>query len=328
LISQNYREFAYYAFGLKTGARNFLRSGFGAGFRATASSLLQPVNSYTRFPEYYFLEEAVSTMVRKRRAAAGARISVLDVGSPKLAGLYLAARYPVRLTATDISPLAVAPYERMWRAAGKKSRGEIEFELRDARRLADPDAAYDLAYALSVLEHVEGPEADTAAAVEMLRVLEPGGTIVLSVPYGPRYVEQTIAGVAHAVERVRLDERFFFQRIYDRPHIEKNFIEPLSAAADVRKIVTVRRRESWTAAAASALRGGLPESLMTSLGFLNPFLSRMINRHDEGLAGNPAGAYGPVHSFGDVYGDVILVFDKRPTLRTESGAAGGRTENR
>lgn len=328
MISQNYREFAYYAFGLKTGARNFLRSGFGAGFRATASSLLQPVNSYTRFPEYYFLEEAVSTMVRKRRAAGGARIDVLDVGSPKLAGLYLAARYPVRLTATDISPLAVAPYERMWRAAGKKSRGEIEFELRDARRLADPDAAYDLAYALSVLEHVEGPEADTAAAAEMLRVLKPGGTIVLSVPYGPRYVEQTIAGVAHAVERVRLDERFFFQRIYDRPHIEKNFIEPLSAAADVRKIVTVRRRESWTAAAASALRGGLPESLMTSLGFLNPFLSRMINRHDEGLAGNPAGAYGPVHSFGDVYGDVILVFDKRPTLRTESGAAGRRTENR
>jgi SAM-dependent methyltransferase len=314
---------------LKTGARNLLRNGFGAGFRATASSLLQPINSYTRFPEYFFLEEATSALVCGRRAVGGgARIEVLDIGSPKLAGLYLAARYPVRLRATDISPLAVEPYERMWRAAGKKARGEIVFELRDAKRLDYPDAAFDLAYALSVLEHVEGAGADTAAAAEMLRVLNPGGTLVLSVPYGPRYVEQTIAGLAHAVERVRPDERFFFQRIYDRPHIERNFIEPLSSAADVRKIVTVHRRNSWTAAAASGLRGGLPESAMTALGIINPFLSRAINRHEEGLAGNPAGAYGPVHSFGDVYGDIILIFDKRPALRTEPGAQGGLTENR
>jgi len=295
----------------------------------TASSILQPVNSYTRFPEYRILEEAVSALIRERRAAgAGERVDGLDVGSPKLAGFYLAARYPVRLTASDISPLAVAPYERLWRAAGRKARGEIAFALRDGRALADPEATFDLAYALSVLEHVEGREADTAAAAEMLRVLKPGGLLVLSVPFGPRYVEQTIAGLAHAVERVRPDERHFFQRIYDKGRVEANLIRPLAAGAVVQRIVTVRRRPSWATAAASAIRGGLPEGVVAALGVLNPLFSLAINRQDEGLAERPAGSYGSVHSFGDTYGDVILVFRKRPVPPSAAAAAGARAEGR
>ncbi len=304
-----YREFAYYAYGFGAGALNVLRNGFRSGFRATTSSILQPINSYTRFPEYYFLEEVVAAATRARGKERP--LAVLDVGSPKLAGMILADRYPVRLRAIDISPSAIRPYEKMWPAAGKRARGRMAFELGDARRLPYPDASFDVAYALSVLEHVEGEGGDAAAASEMARVLKPGGTLFISVPFGPRFAVQTIAGMAHAVERVSAGRFFFFQRIYDKRRVEVNLVAPLAAAGmAVRRIVTVRRRTTRTATAASALRRTLPEGVLAALGFLNPLLSRAVNRHEEGIAENIAGDYGPIHSFGDIYGDVILIAEK------------------
>jgi hypothetical protein len=113
-----YREFAYYAYGFGAGALNVLRNGFRSGFRATTSSILQPINSYTRFPEYYFLEEVVAAATRARGKERP--LAVLDVGSPKLAGMILADRYPVRLRAIDISPSAIRPYRRK---AGPRPNG-------------------------------------------------------------------------------------------------------------------------------------------------------------------------------------------------------------
>jgi SAM-dependent methyltransferase len=332
LSSLNYRESAYYAFGLKTGVRSFLRNGFGPGFRATASALLQPVNSYTRFPEYFFLEEAVAAMFRERRGthgeggawkSGGGRLEVLDVGSPKLAGIYLASRYRLRLRATDISPLNLGPHERMWAAVGKGAPGAVEFETQDGRRLTYADGAFDLAYALSVLEHIEGEAGDAAAVSEMLRVVKPGGRIVLSVPFGPEYVEQKIAGMANAVERVRKNECFFFQRIYDKRRIATNILDAAERGGGTVKIVTVFRRNSMIASAAHGFRS-LPESVVTALGFLNPLFSRAVNRHVEGLVDDFRSDYGPVHRFGDIYGDAVITIDKSPA----GGIAGNREYER
>lgn len=319
MSSPNYREFAYYAFGLKTGARNFLRNGFGAGFRAATSSLLQPVNSYTRFPEYFFLEEAVAALARSRR---GGRLEVLDVGSPKLAAFFLASRYDVRLRATDISPLNVGPYERMWAAIRKKARGAIEFETQDGRRLTYADGTFDIAYAMSVLEHIEGDGGDAAAVGEMLRVVKPGGRLVLSVPFGSKYVEQKIAGMAHAVERVRASGLFFFQRIYDRRRIESHILDVAKRGGEILNIVTVYRRDSITAVTAHKIRG-LPESIVTALGFLNPIFSRALNRHAEGMIDDFRSAYGLLHSFGDIYGDAVITIAKSPAGKTAAGSGAG-----
>ncbi|TMR97235.1 class I SAM-dependent methyltransferase [Nonomuraea basaltis] len=49
----------------------------------------------------------------------------------------------------------------------------------DARDLPLPDRSFDLVLALDVLEHIEE---DTRAARELLRVLRPGGTALISVP--------------------------------------------------------------------------------------------------------------------------------------------------
>ena len=337
MSSPNYREFAYYAFGLKTGARSFLRNGFGAGFRATASSLLQPVNSYTRFPEYFFLEEAIkgrafaaeAALVRGGGGGRGecggraGRLELLDVGSPKLAALYLASRYDVHIRATDISPLNVGPYERMWAAVRNKARGAIAFETQDGRRLTYADETFDLAYSMSVLEHIEGDGGDAAAVGEMLRVVKPGGRLVLSVPFGPTYVEQRIAGMAHAVERLRTDALFFFQRIYDKRRLESNILDAAKRSGGTAKIVTVFRRDMRTTATAYGFRG-LPESIVTALGFLNPILSRVLNRHAEGLIDNFRSAYGPVHRFGDIYGDAVITIDKSPAGGIADGRQNGR----
>ena len=314
MSTPNYREFAYYGYGLGLGARNFLRNGFGAGFRVTASSVLQPVNSYTRFPEYRFLEEAVAEIA----AGRGRRLEALDVGSPKLAAFFLASRYDIRIRATDLSPLNVKPYERMWRAVRHKAPGAIEFETQDGRCLTYAEGAFDLVYAMSVLEHIESDGGDRAAVGEMLRVLKPGGRLFLSVPFGSRYAEQKIAGVAHGGERVRTNALFFFQRIYDKRRIESNILDAAGRGSRVRKIVTVFRRASRAASAVSRIRG-LPESVVTALGFLNPLVSRALNRHAEGLVDDFRIAYGPIHRFSDVFGDAVIVIDKNPAGGPEAG---------
>ena len=319
-----YGECAYYVFGLKLGFRNFLRNGFGAGFRPTVSSILQPVNSYTRFPEYAFLETAVAAMAGDE---PGRRLEALDIGSPKLAALFMAFRYDVHIRATDLHPLNVGPYELMWDVLRGKARGAIDFEIQDGQRLAYADGTFDFAYAMSVLEHIEGDGGDRRTVGEMLRVLKPGGRLVLSVPVGPKYIEQKIAGVAHAVERVRKNELHFFQRIYDRRHIESNILDIATRSGKIRDIVTVFRRASWTAFAASRIRS-LPESFVTALGFLNPLISRAINRHANGLIDAVPSAYGPIHDFGDIFGDVVITIAKsssgEPAARSVPGSEGGR----
>jgi len=184
-----YREGAYYRFGLGAGLSSFMRNGFTPGFRVAASAVLQPINSYTRFPEYHFMEREVAALVEER-GAGSPPLRVLDVGSPKLFGFILASRYDIDLTTTDISPLNLDPYLPLWRPLHRRARGRVRFELRDARRLSDPDGSCDIVYAMSVLEHVEGPAGDTAAVREMVRVLKPGGRLAVSVPFGPVFQEQ------------------------------------------------------------------------------------------------------------------------------------------
>jgi SAM-dependent methyltransferase len=86
----------------------------------------------------------------------------------------------------------------------------------DAERLPFPDASFDGVLLLDVLEHVD----DGAALVEAMRVLRPGGWVLVSVPahgwlwsvrdrdaghlrrYSRRTIVETVARAGFAVERV------------------------------------------------------------------------------------------------------------------------------
>jgi len=122
--------------------------------KKTLGKITQPINSYTRFPEYYFMDRQIQQYLMIPDSAARARI--LDVGSPKCFGLYLASRFDVEIHLTDMYEKAVEEYERMWEPIRDHSIGKAVFLVQDARSLSYPEGYFDIVYSMSVVEHVEG----------------------------------------------------------------------------------------------------------------------------------------------------------------------------
>jgi len=298
-----FREIDYYRFGVEAGMRNLLGNGFFIGLRKTIGKVSQPVNSYTRFPEYYYMDQGISQYVAQSRRTKPTRI--LDVGSPKCFGLYLANKLEVELEMTDVSRLNLDEYELMSKPLEPRARGHVHFATQDARSLDYEDAAFDIVYSMSVVEHVEGDRGDSRSIQEMVRVLRPGGLLLLSVPFGNKYIEQRRKGFASAVEKTEDQSLYFYQRIYDRAALESRIVPALGR---------LRVRSQWTIWRESVLPvrmfKKLGENVQGLLGFLNPLLSRWCNRCASGVVDEIPGCYGEVHSATDLYGDLVLIADK------------------
>jgi len=73
--------------------RNLWGNGFSIGLRKTIGKIFPAINSYARFPEYYYMAESIGRYVKENRSSKSLRI--LDVGSPKCFGLYVAANFEV-----------------------------------------------------------------------------------------------------------------------------------------------------------------------------------------------------------------------------------------
>lgn len=278
---------------------NLFSSGTRLGLKKTIGKITQPINAYSRFPEYYWFERAIRS--HQGSAPASKRLKILDVGSPKMLGLYLASNTEAEIMLTDISAINVDEYQTMWKALQAKARGNASFSLQDARSLKFPDAEFDVVFSMSVIEHIEGEEGDSEAIQELLRVLKPGGLLVLSVPFGAHYVEQKRIGFAGAARKTGDGETYFFQRIYDAVTFQKRILEQAPGLNQI-TLTTVARRNQWLARAF----GSLGESARGAVGFVNPLLSVAINRSSNGVENSFKGSYGDFHSASDVYGDLIL----------------------
>jgi SAM-dependent methyltransferase len=285
-----YDEFRYYRFGLKLGISNLFENRLALGLKKTVGKIAQPVNSFTRFPEYFFMERSM-----REQLTQGCR--VLDVGSPKLFGFYLACHYPIELHLTDISQDDIAEYELLWRSV-RHPMGTVSFAVQDARRLSYPGNHFDMVYSMSVVEHIEGPEGDREAIGEMLRVLKPGGRMAVSVPAGSHYTEQYRIGLKSAAIRTPGHDQHFFQRIYDSRALRHR----LTGDSDPGFLVSVFRQHSGLTRHYSAMG----ENLRGLLGFLTPIVSRAVNRHQIGSMANQPCHYGQFFTSHDVYGDVIF----------------------
>ena len=60
-----YDELRYFRFGLALGISNILRNGFQLGPKKTLGKVLQPINSYARFPEYHFLGRYIEAHLKR-----------------------------------------------------------------------------------------------------------------------------------------------------------------------------------------------------------------------------------------------------------------------
>jgi SAM-dependent methyltransferase len=297
-----HNEFKYYFFGLRAGVANLLGNGTRLGAKKTVGKITQPINAHSRFPEYYWFE----TAIRKHLGSALESPRILDVGSPKMIGLHLAFETAAEMTLTDISEINVDEYQTMWEVLRKKAKGKASFLLEDARTLKFPDAEFDVVYSMSVIEHIEGDGGDSQAIRELLRVLKPGGLLVLSVPFGADYVEQKRIGFAGAARKTGDSETYFFQRIYNPATFQKRILDH-AVGLDQITLITVSRRNQWLA----RVFGLIGESARGVLGFMNPLLSILINRSSNGVESAFKGRYGQFHAAHDVYGDLILTGQKK-----------------
>src|SRR4051794_4224528 len=188
-------------------------AGVSVGWRTLRK---EPVLGLKRLalPVSYWRSAEFAYVWRQLDRPAGARI--LDVGSPKDLAAILARRRGYEVVATDILPEAVTSSARYARAQALDGRGpgRVHSEVQDGRALPYEDASFDAAYSVSVLEHIPG-DGDSAAIRELLRVVRPGGRVIITVPYDRRYRETFVDGPVYERTPVA-SEKMFYERHYDR----------------------------------------------------------------------------------------------------------------
>jgi SAM-dependent methyltransferase len=181
------------------------------------------------YPVGYWRGAEFAYVWRQLRLNRGAR--VLDVGSPKDLAAMLARHRGYEVVATDILPEAVDLSRRYAKGQGLDGAGpgRVRSEVQDGRALPYPDASFDAAYSVSVLEHIPD-RGDTSAMRELVRVVRPGGVITVTVPYDREYRETFVNGPVY--ERGAVDgEPVFFERHYDRDTLKTRLLD--AGAADV-----------------------------------------------------------------------------------------------
>ncbi len=311
-----YDEMAYYRFGLTLGSSNVLRNGFRLGLKKTLGKILQPINSYTRFPEYHFLGRHMERYLQG--LGPGKRAKILDVGSPKCFGLYLAFHFDIEICLTDIDSPSVEEARILWSAIKHRARGEAVFSVQDVRALEYPQDVFDVVYSMSVIEHVEGETGDSESVREMIRVLKPCAPLLVTVPVGDRYVEQDRIGFQGAARETGNGKRYFFQRIYTPVTAEQRIFKA-APNATLQRVVTISRKTGML----SELYRHLGTDIRGALGCLNPALSVALNDSQEGVF-PVRSSYGDLHSKSDVYGDLMVALQKESSKGPDEPTSLGR----
>lgn len=303
-----YSEVNWFLFGVMTGLMNLVKNGIALGLKKTIGKILQPINYYTRFPEYSFFAKSIGKFVDT--VQSDQPLKVLDIGSPKLFGLYLAYYYTFYVQLTDISSVNIDEYVTLWNAIQSTAKGKTTFVQQDGRMQPYPDESFDIIYSMSVLEHIDGNEPEIKFIAETLRLLRPGGLLILSVPFGDKYVEQTMTGFSYVAQGIDQQENYFFQRIYDQSTLQTRLLNPLLSQVNKVNAWTVFRKQGMLTQWYHTVMPRLGENINGLFGFLNPIFSYWINQHKKEIYTEFYTSYGQNHSHHDVYGDVILVCQK------------------
>jgi SAM-dependent methyltransferase len=181
-------------------------------------------------PVSYWRSAEFSYVFQHLDAPTGSR--VLDLGSPKDLALFLAHRRSYQVVATDILDKEVKVANRLARAQGISGpgAGRVVAEVQDGRRLPYRDSSFDGVYSVSVLEHIPD-HGDSAALAELIRVVRPGGVVVVTVPFDREYRETFVERSVYERERSGA-ERVFYERHYDREALETRLLKVAAAKVE------------------------------------------------------------------------------------------------
>lgn len=158
-------------------------------------------------------------------------VHLLDLGSPKDLALLLAREWGAEVTATDILPNAVSLAMRYAAAQGIAGTGpgHVSGEIQDGRRLTYADNSFDAAFSVSVVEHI--PErGDSDAMRELVRVVKPGGLVVVTTPFDAAYRETFVDGDVYERKAAGAAPQFF-ERHHDWQTLHDRLITPSGAKA-------------------------------------------------------------------------------------------------
>lgn len=195
---------------------------------------------------------------------------VLDVGSPKPFSLYLARSVGAIVDSTDIENYFIDEFSLLRSSTGV-SAGRMPLRVEDGRRLSYADGQFDKVYSVSVIEHIPG-DGDSECAHELGRVLAPGGSCLITVPFWPtsKNVYREPDFYWSGMSGPEQDGLVFFQRRYSAEDLRRRLIEPSGLVAE--KILYVGER---------VMTGSQSEvaSIMPRIGLgpLHPLLSRALH---------------------------------------------------
>jgi SAM-dependent methyltransferase len=203
-------------------AASLYRFGLSVGMRTLPGAPREALKNLVLPVEYIRCAESLYVL-RNLEVNAGHR--VLDIGSPKLPSLFLAARIGALVHATDLLDYFFVRYGTYADAVLGPRRALYRMEAQDARRLTYPDATFDRVFSISAIEHIPD-DGDRQAMEEIARVLRPGGLVCLTVPWGlTGYVEEfRRAGDPDTYWARSNGAPIFYQRAYDRRRLEERLI--------------------------------------------------------------------------------------------------------
>ena len=125
------------------------------------------------------------TMIEKEICEIVARLDdddrVLDVGCANgYSTVRFAAQKRIVIRGIDYIPEMIAEARRRLGNLPSPLLGEVEFDVGDITSLEEPDEAYDKVIIIRVIINLESWERQLAGMREAVRVLKPGGTLLLS----------------------------------------------------------------------------------------------------------------------------------------------------
>jgi len=144
---------------------------------------------------------------------------ILDISSPKLLALYMAASGYQNLCISDIDDYFVEDFNTYLKAFNLSAR----IEVFDAKSIPYAEHTFDRIFSVSVLEHIPDM-GDVDVVREAARVLRPGGLFVFTLPAYSTYLEEWQKHPTFYWPTITRGDGFaFFQRRYDLEAIIKRF---------------------------------------------------------------------------------------------------------